>query len=522
MKEFLKKADLLGLALAASAMIAYSIRSVWTVYQTIIIVAGAALVVVSLILKAGNIRTSLRRRSARFGVNSATSVVLVVGILGLLNYLGAQHPKRLDMTTEKIHSLSDQSVQVADQVQQDVRIKAFYPGGDDRAVRDRLELYSNRNGKITFEFIDPDKQPQVAQQYQVTVYGETSNPFSGETLRSGTLILEMAGKTERIEKQSEPLREEDVTNALMKLVKGETKVIYFTEGHGEKRVADTDERVGYDQAGKELEQESYVIKPLNLVSEGKVPDDAAVVVMAGPQTEPFPNEMDMLDAYLNAGGSVLLMVDPPPAPSLENFTKKWSIAVGNNVVLDFSGAGRIFGTGPEIPLVMSYGSHKITERFNFMTIFPLARSVAPLSPAVEGVTTEQLLMTGERSWGETNLKSTEVAFDEKVDQKGPISIGVVASKKIGDNKTARLVVLGDSDFAANGFFGAQGNGNFFTNVVVWLAQDENFISIQPKNPTDRPLTMTESQGRTVSYLALLVLPGSILAAGVSVWMKRRK
>jgi ABC-type uncharacterized transport system involved in gliding motility auxiliary subunit len=216
------------------------------------------------------------------------------------------------------------------------------------------------------------------------------------------------------------------------------------------------------------------------------------------------------------------MVDPPPGASLSDFLKKWSIDVGNNIVLDASGVGRLFGAGPSIPLVSTYSRHKITERFNTMTFFPLVQSVKPVMPPVTGVTVEELFSSNERSWGETNLKSGEAKFDENVDMKGPISLAVAATKDLSENKKTRLVVVGDSDFASNGFFGSQGNGNLFLNTVTWLAQDENFISIRPKNPEDRRLTMTEAQGRLVSYVAVLLLPLSIMVAGVSVWMKRRK
>jgi hypothetical protein len=157
-----------------------------------------------------------------------------------------------------------------------------------------------------------------------------------------------------------------------------------------------------------------------------------------------------------------------------------------------------------------------------MTFFPLVRSVSPAAPPANGITVETLLSTNERSWGETNVKSGEAAFDEKTDLKGPVSLAVVATKDLGENKKSRLIVFGDSDFASNSYFGQQGNGNLFMNSVTWLAQDENFITIRPKNPEDRRLTMTEAQGRLVSYVAVLLLPASILIAGVSVWMKRRR
>jgi len=521
MKEQLKKADILGLAIIAAAIISYSIRSIWSPYQTIAVVAGGLLIVASVAVKSGEIRSGLGRRSARFGINSAASVVFLVGILAFVNYLGAQHVKRVDMTSEKIYSLSDQSVSVAQQVKQDLRIKAFYPGGDYAPARDVLDLFKGKNNKISFEFIDPDKQPQIAQQYQVTQYGDIQNPMTGETVRYGTLILEMGGKTERIEKQSEPLREEDVTNALMKIVKGEKKTIYFVQGHGEKKLDDT-ERTGYSNAKTALEKENYVIKTVNLVEQGKVPDDASVLVVAGPTSEPFPNELELIDGFLNKGGSALILLDPPPAAGLTDFLKKWSIDVGNNFVVDASGVGRLFGAGPSIPLVTSYGRHKITEHFNVMTFFPLVRSVSPANPPVTGINAEQLLASNDRSWGETNLKSNEASFDEKADLKGPVPLATVATKDAGENKKARLIVYGDSDFASNSTFGLQGNGNLFLNTVSWLAQDENFISIRPKSPEDRRLTMTESQGRLVSYVMLLLLPAGVLVAGISVWMKRRK
>jgi ABC-type uncharacterized transport system involved in gliding motility auxiliary subunit len=521
MKEHLKKADVLGLAMCAAALISYSVRLTWSPYYTIALIVGGVLIVASLIVKSGEIRAGLGRRSARFGINSAASVLFLVGILAFVNYLGAQHVRRVDMTTEKIYSLSDQSMSVADQIKEDLRIKAFYPAGDYGPARDLLDLYRSRNSRINYEFIDPDKQPQLAQQHSVTVYGDFQNPMSGESFRYGTLILEMGAKMERIEKQNEPLREEDMTNALMKIVKGEKKTIYFTEGHGEKKLDDA-ERTGYAGAKGALEKENYVVKTVNLVQEGKVPDDATVIIVAGPTSEPFPNELEFIDAFLGKGGGALILLDPSPAAALRDFLKKWSIEVGDNLVLDASGVGRLFGAGPQIPLVTNYGNHKITERFNVMTFFPLVRSVTPAAMPAEGITVEKLVSTNERSWGETNMKSGEASFDPKTDMQGPVSLGLVATKDLAENKKSRLIVFGDSDFPSNSYFGQQGNGNLFTNTVSWLAQDENFISIRPKNPEDRRLTMTEAQGRLASYVSVLLLPLGILVAGVFVWAKRRR
>ena len=520
MKDWISKLDLLGLFVVGAALISYSVRTIWSVYETVGVAIGAVLIITALVSKRARIQAGMRGRQARYGANSLISVLLLVGVLGFVNYIGFQNNQRLDLTTERIYSLSDQSESVVDQLEQDIHIWAFYPGGDDRAVRELLDLYRGRSSRVAYEFVDPDLQPQLAERFDVTVYGSFSNPLTGGGLNFGTVVLETAGFEERVEKQSEPLLEEDVTNALMKLVKGERKKIYFIEGHGEKLIGDT-ERTGLDAARNSLERENYIVEGLNLVPLDTVPSDAAALIWPGPETEPFPEEIEMVDAYLNGGGSVMVMLDPPPAASLGDLLDGWAVSAGDNFVVDASGVGRMLGAGPEIPLVSLYGAHAITDGFNVMTFFPLARSVTAASGGPEGLSATNLLTTGNSSWGESNLESSEASFDPDVDLEGPVNIGLVVTRDIGADDLARLIVVGDSDFASNGFFGLQGNGNLFLNAVSWLAEDESFISIRPRAPADRPFNLTESQGRITYYLSLVLLPLSILAAGISVWVQRR-
>jgi len=166
-----------------------------------------------------------------------------------------------------------------------------------------------------------------------------------------------------------------------------------------------------------------------------------------------------------------------------------------------------------------------------MSFFPFARSVQPLKELPSGVTVDTIFKSSERSWGETDLKRLghgEAELDEKVDLKGPLPMAVAVTKEVkpssdkGPAMKARLVVVGDSDFPQNQYFHTQGNGNLFLNMVSWLAQEEDLISIRPKPPEDRRIMLSKSQQTRLFYLTIVVLPGAVLVAGVMVWSRRRR
>lgn len=530
-----KRFDLPGLALVIIAGVIYSVQGTWDPYQTAMAAVGLLALAVGLFARRGQIGGGLTGRQGRHRANSLVSVVLFLGVLGLVSYLGAQNDETFDFTAEGRNTLAEQSRAVAEQVDQDVEILAFYPGGDNPAARELLDLYRNANSRIAFEFVDPNSQPQLAGQYEVTVYGSLNNPLSDRPSAYGTLILEMAGFRERVETES-AVTEEELTNALTRLLKGEQKTVYFVEGHGEKNI-DVVEQGGLAAARAALERENYGVETTNLIVDGGVPADAAVLVWAGPVNEPFDEEIAMLREYLDAGGSAMIMLDPDAA-AFGAFLDEWGIRVGNDFVVDASGVGRLFGAGPEIPLVLEYGAHAITADFSgAMTFFPLARSVTPTSDPTSDIIVSPLLLTGPRSWGETDLESNEAEMNPEVDLEGPVTLGVAATRLASADAgeatpeadpaaegsgDARLVVIGDSEFASNGYFEQQGNANLFMNTVTWLAADDSFISIRPRLPDDRPLTMTAAQANVSLYLSMVLLPLGIVVGGISIWMKRRK
>jgi ABC-type uncharacterized transport system involved in gliding motility auxiliary subunit len=526
MNRYLQKLDTIGLLLLVGAAIYYSVTNVWDKKAIAIAVAGAILVIVGVAANYKQILQALGKRSTKYATNYVVSVILVLALISGLNYFGQRHPKRFDLTAAGRYTLAPQTTNILAKLTKDVDIKAFFPGGDYLPLRELLTEYRSQNPRLRFEFIDPDRRPELAKQNDVTVYGTFQNPFTGSSLKFGTVIVLYEGRREKIEKRSEEVLEEDLTNAIIKVQRSESKKVYFVQGHGEKDPNNT-EREGYSLAKKGLEDQAFRVEVVNLASEAKAPSDANVVIVAGAQRETFPQEQQFLMDYVNAGGSLLLMLDPPPSPSFEPLLHEWGIAAGNNIVLDVSGAGRLMGAGPSIPLVLQYENHKITDRFNAMTFFPLTRSVQRASDSVPGVTAEVLFNSNPNSWGETDLKNSNASFDEKSDAKGPLPLAIAASKDVKSGseqpgKKARLVVTGDSDFAVNSYFEAQGNGNLFLNMVSWLAQEEDLISIRPKPPEDRRVVLSESQQSVLRLLTVFLIPGAVLVAGIVVWTRRRR
>ena len=494
-------------------------------YSQRLAVAGLVCVLLYTLGQWKEIARTFSGRQARYGTLTGISIAVVLGILVAINYIGAKQNKRWDLTANKQFSLSDQTRTVLAKLDAPLQMLVFAQEPDFPRYQDKLKEYEYSSKRVSTEYIDPDKKPTVAKQYQVQQYG--------------TIVLNYKGRTERVTTDTE----QDITTGVIKVVSGQQKKVYFTQGHGERDTASS-ERDGYNAIAAALGRENYSVDKLVVAQQGAVPDDASVVVVAGPKTDFFPNEIDALKKYLDRAGKLLLMLDPPdkveslPLTNLIALAHDWGVDVGNDVVVDVSGMGRLIGTDASVPVAASYPSHAITQRFNFLTAFPMARSTTPVSGGVNGHTAQGFVETSPRSWAESDIKglltSGQVSLDEsKGDKKGPITIAaaVSATATTADKSKpaatdapkpeTRLVVFGDSDFAANGGLGIQGNRDLFMNVVGWLSQQENLISIRPKEPDDRRVTLTATQQANINWLSLLIIPCAIFGSGVYTWWRRR-
>jgi ABC-type uncharacterized transport system involved in gliding motility auxiliary subunit len=513
-----KNLNYIGLGLVFFGLVALRVWPQAKVVGYALGLLGLAGIAVYLGLNAGQLKRGLKRRSFIYSSNMLLVVTLVFGLLVLVNIFFSRHHVRVDFTSAKTHSLSDQSIKVLQNLKQDITAKAFFREGNVGRVRidDLLKIYAYHSPRFKYEFIDPDKNPGLIKRYEVT--------------QDGTTIFEAGDKDNRITGTSE----EDITNALIKVTREKKKVVYLLEGHGE-HSSEVTEATGYSFAKDDLSKMGYEVKKLQLALAETFPKDCALLIIPGPKKDPLPNELETIKTYLASGGRVFFMVDPQTAPGLVPFLAGLGFRLENDIIVD--SVSRLIGGDYFMPTLDEYENHDITKNFRYATFFPLARMVETIDPKPEGVITSQILgKTGSNSWSKRDFKLKEkmtlkdIAFDKTKDKAGPLSLAAIATIRAqasaGSAATpapadGRIAVFGDSDFASNQYYSLSGNSNFFLNVANWLTEESDLISIQPKTQRPRTIMLSPSQGRIIFFVSVIILPLIVLVFGLSVWMRRR-
>jgi ABC-type uncharacterized transport system involved in gliding motility auxiliary subunit len=457
-------------------------------------------------------------RNLRFGTNLAIAAIAVLGIITLVEAISLRHSHRFDMTANKRYSLSPQSQQLMAELPQAVKATAFYQDAQTgrESAKDLLDQYAYYGKQFTYEFIDPDRNPGLAKRYGITSYG--------------TIVLESGEKEEKVLVADE----ENLTNALLKVIREGKKVVYFLEGHGERSINNT-EREGYSEAKRAIESQNYVVNPLSLLTEGKLPDDASILIIAGPRKDLLEGELSEITRFIQGGGKVMFLVDPEGPPALPPYLANYGIQVMEGVVVD--PVSRLFGMDYLTPVVASYEQHPITKNFEVASFFPLALSVKTTDKMPERVSSQILARTSPNSWLERGQEERQgiargegrLAYNEGVDEKGPVSVIAVATmtpRRDGatdkEPKNARIVVFGDADFASNNYLNLSGNRDLFLNTVSWLAEEENLIAIRPKEGGSFFAPVTATQERLIFWLSMIVLPAVVVGLGVATYIWRRQ
>ncbi|MFN3322457.1 MAG: GldG family protein [Bryobacteraceae bacterium] len=453
----------------------------------------------------------LRTRQTKYTGYATLYIAIILAVLVLANWLANRHNKSFDATSNKRFSLSDQTEKVVRGLDREVTVTYFDETTRFPTAKDLLDRYDNLSTRLKVVYVDPYKKPQLARAAGVKT--------------TGTIFVEAGIKRE----EARSLTEEEITGALIRAIKDGERTVCFVSGSGEHDVEDSDGR-GYSQVRELLEKNNYKVDVISLLEKPEVPTECTILVVAGPRYEYTQPAVDAIRGYVQNGGRAAFLLDPPlqlgrdsvsENQPLAKLLDSWGVVLNKDIVLDTSGVGQLFGLGPEVPLVTSYDSHAIVrEMKGTATAFALARSLETKS--ADKVTVETLFSTTSNSFATTNLAGSAIRLDPARDKKGPFPIGAAGSYETGKaNEPGRFVVVGSSDWIANYTLRFQGNRDLFLNMMNWLSSDEDLISIRPKEPEDRKLTLTRAQMNVIRTTSQFALPLLVILAGVVVWWRRR-
>jgi gliding motility-associatede transport system auxiliary component len=462
-------------------------------------------------------RASVSRRARPSALRHwALLLVSLAGLGGSLfmaQLILSHHNWRLDLTPEKRFTLSDHSRQILKGLDRDVQIIAFLRSDDERnpEIEDLLNRVSNGSPHVQTAVVDVNRNPAVAREYGVGNYA--------------SVVVASEGRR----KEFPNPREDLLMEAILQVTRPTRKVVYFLTGHGEQDVNNTDRHAGYSAVRTLLRGEFYEVLPLSLLGETGVPKDANVVVIAAPRKDLLTSELLKLSEYVERGGGLLVMMDPQSSPSLGAFLERYGVRFTGDVVVDPE--NRLFA-GDYLTMTVPGLSeaHPVSAALKAPPLFSQARAVEFPAAAPRGVKGIEFLHTAPSSWRtpDLNVLRTGVAtFASGRDQPGPVPVGVsvLVSNSVDGKpgRTARFIILGDSDFADNFFIEYLGDKDLLVNSIDWLAGEEELVGQRTplRQPGVNQFFVSARQGRLAFILGTIVEPALFLLVGAVVILRRR-
>ena len=457
-----------------------------------------------------NSKNSVSARQARYGATAMLYTIVVIAALILINWLANRYNKTFDTTSNKQFTLSSETKKIVTNLKGDATITYIDAASGFNQAKGLLDRYANLSPKIHVRYIDYKAQPVIARSYGLRF--------------PGTAYVEIGSRRE----EAKSLTEDGVTAAFLKDLKGIRKICFVT-GSREHQLDDTSDN-GLSRFKTFLERDNYQADSISLLEKTEVPGDCRVLVVAGPQLDYTSSEVTAIKNYVEHGGRVMFLIDPPldfgrtpiaPNEALDNLLASWGVTPDKDLVLEENPMGQLFGFGAEVPLVSSYDPHPIVNDLKgAATGFPLARSLQVKNGAKTAVS--KLFSTSNRAIATTKLNSNQVNPSDPANKKGPFVLGTAGTYDTGKpGNPGRFVVIGSSGFIDNAMLGFQANRDLAVNAANWLSSDEDLISIRPKAPEDRRLNVTQRQMNVMIYTILLALPLLIIVSGVLIFLKRR-
>ncbi len=445
-----------------------------------------------------------RHSRLQLQLQNSLFLLLFLALIGLLIYLSRSYLQQWDLTQNHRNSLSLASQNVLKQLTGPITITSYATPQDPqqgdirKIVSEFITPYQRIKPDISLIFIDPAEQPQAARAAGIQINGE--------------IVIEYQKHSEHLT----TLNEQSLTNLFMRLERGNERLVMYLDGHGERKL---DGIANHDLGdfGKQLQTKGFKINSLNLAIAQEVPVNANLLVIANPQVDIFPGELDKIQRFLDKGGNLLWLIDQEPLHGLQPLTEKFGLILTPGTVVD--PAAQRLKASPTWAIGATYGQHPITQNFSLITVFPFSRQINHSEDKDWHVT--PLIEVAQDGWVENGKLDGALSLDKAIDIAGPINIGSTFEKMVED-KRQRAVIIGSGAFLSNTYLGNGGNMDLGVNIINWLTGDDNLITIQPRATRDSSLILGKLPAAVISLGFLIVLPLALLTSGFIIWWRRRK
>ena len=444
------------------------------------------------------------RRQVRIQ-NSIFYILLVIAVI-LLAKLSIRTNISSDWTANGRHSLSSASIEFLKQLDMPINIQVFanaqYPYQKElRALLHRYQRYSDR---LTISYINPDASPDLVRKFNIQQQGE--------------MVVSL---NDAMQKHVFDLSEQSLTNALIAVSRRQEKWLIFIEGHGERNPFG---QANFDLAtwGQQLENQGFKLKRLNLAKHSQIPANATALVIASPELEWLPGEIDIVKSYINDGGHLLWLAEPASNQHLTSLAEALGIEFIAGIVTDPN--TQLLGIpDPQFTLITDYSNHAIGIATQGATLFPKAVAIETNAANHHHWHYLPLLITADNAWSETTAtdEPASALFDLGEDTKGPLNIGYLLTNENEDGHHQRIAIIGDGDFLSNTYIGNGSNLDLGVSIANWLVNDDDLITIPAKTTIGGQLELNQSQQLLIGLGFLIVLPILLLIAGFIIWWYRR-